>query len=132
MPAVDSQDLRQRTFRFTCDIFDFCEDLACVPGIARRIAYQLFDAGASVGANQEEARAAYSRREFAAKNAISLKECREAKYWLRLTDARSLGNPQRRERLLQEVDELVAILTTSVKRLQTQPPRNPEPLKLKA
>jgi four helix bundle protein len=76
-----------------------------------------------VGANQEEAKAAYSRREFAAKNAISLKECREAKYWLRLADARSLGNPQRRKRLLQEVDELVAILTTSVKRLQTQSPR---------
>jgi four helix bundle protein len=123
MPAIDPRDLRQRTFRFACDVFDFCEDLACLPGVARRIASQLFDAGASVGANQEEAKAAYSRREFAATNAISLKECREAKYWLRLADARSLGNPQRRKRLLQEVDELVAILTTSVKRLQTQSPR---------
>jgi len=123
MPASDLPDLRQRTLRFACDVFDFCEDLASFPGIARRIACQLFDAGASVGANQEEAKAAYSRREFAAKNAISLKECREAKYWLRLADARSLGNPQRRKRLLQEVDELVAILTTSVKRLQTQSPR---------
>jgi four helix bundle protein len=105
---------------FACNIFDFCEDMACTPGISRRIAYQLFDAGSSVGANQEEAKAAYSRREFTSKNAISLKECREAKYWLRLAEAKSLGNGDLRRRLLKEVDELVAILTTIVKRLQAE------------
>jgi four helix bundle protein len=44
----------------------------------------LFDAGSSIGANLAESKAAYSRKELAAKNAISLKESHESKYWLRV------------------------------------------------
>ena len=112
------EDLTERTFRFVCDVYDFCETLARNPGLPRRIAYQLFDAAGSVGANREEAKASYSRREFTAKNAISLKECREANFWLRVTEAKSLGDATARRRLLQESDQLVSIFTSSVKRLQ--------------
>jgi four helix bundle protein len=45
---------------------------------------QLLDAATSVGANLEEAKAGQSRADFIHKNAISLKEAREANYWLRL------------------------------------------------
>jgi four helix bundle protein len=114
-------DFRERAFSFTCDVFDFCEELAQVPGMARRVAYQLFDAVSSIGANLEEAKAAYSPRDFASKNSISLKEAREGKYWLRLAEAKSLGNKERRRRLLKESDEWVAMLTTGVKNLQTNP-----------
>jgi len=119
MSVEQPQDIRERAFKFTCDLFDYCEELTTLPGMARRVAYQLFDAGGSVGANLEEAKAAYSRREFAAKNAIALKESREAKYWLRVGDAKGLGPRDRRKHLLRESDELVAILTATVKRLQT-------------
>jgi four helix bundle protein len=85
------------------------------------VAYQLFDSAGSVGANREEAKASYSRREFAAKNAVALKECREAKYWLRIAEAKSLGDKGRRQYLLQESEQLISILTTVVKRLQTGP-----------
>jgi four helix bundle protein len=112
------EDLTERTFRFVCDVYDFCEALARDPGLPRRIAFQLFDAAGSVGANRAEAKASYSRREFTAKNAISLKECREAHFWLRVTEAKSLGDQQTRCRLLRESDQLVAIFTSSVKRLQ--------------
>ena len=81
-------DLRERVFQFTCDVYDFCDELARVPGLPRRIAHQLFDAAGSVGANLEEAKAAYSRRDFAAKTSISLKECRESKYWLQVASAK--------------------------------------------
>jgi four helix bundle protein len=111
-------ELRERAFRFTCDVYDFCEDLASIPGMRRRIAYQLFDAASSIGSNLEEAKSAYSRKEFAAKNCISLKESREARYWLRVTEAKHLGPEPLRTRLLGESNELVAILTTIVKRLQ--------------
>ena len=114
-------DFRERAFSFTCDVFDFCEELAQVPGMARRVAYQLFDAVSSIGANLEEAKAAYSPRDFASKNSISLKEARESKYWLQLAEAKSLGNKERRRRLLKESDEWVAMLTTGVKNLQTNP-----------
>jgi len=118
MSDLSARDLRERAFRFTCDVFDFCEELACTPGMSRRVAYQLFDAASSIGANLEEATAAYSRRDFTAKNAISLKESRESKYWLRLAEAKSLGSQERRRHLLRESDEFVAMLTTSVKHLQ--------------
>jgi four helix bundle protein len=112
------EDLCDRTFQFACDVFDFCDGLSRVPGLPRRLTYQLFDAAGSVGANREEAKAAYSRLEFAAKNSISLKECREARFWLRLAEAKSLGDATLRARLLRESDQLVAILTATVKTLQ--------------
>ena len=110
-------EFRERAFRFTCDIFDYCEELAAQPGMRRRVAYQLFDAVSLIGANLEEAKAAYSGRDFASKNSISLKEARESKYWLRIANAKSLGNKQLRERLLREADEWVAMLTTGMKKL---------------
>ena len=112
------QDLRERTFRFTCDAYDYCQQLVLLQGLPRRVAYQLFDTAASVGSNLEEAKAAYSRRDFAAKNAISLKECREAKYWLKVAETKRLGNTEERKHLLDEADGLTAILTTIVRRLQ--------------
>ena len=118
MQREGPQDIRERTFRFTCDVYDYCQQLVLLPGLPRRLGFQLFDAAASVGSNLEEAKAAYSRKEFAAKNAISLKECRESRYWLKVAETKRLGNQGECARLLQEAHELTAILTTIVKRLQ--------------
>ena len=106
-------DIRERTFRFACDIVSFCRNLARQPG-GRQIAEQLHDAGTSVGSNVEEARAAYSRREFAVKNCIALKEARESAFWLRLTIACNLTPDPEARRLLREAGELVGILTATV------------------
>ena len=62
-----------------------------------------------------------SRKGLAAKNAISLKESHETKYWLRVAQAKSLGERGLREWLLQEADQFAAMLTVSVRRLQTEP-----------
>jgi four helix bundle protein len=120
MPYSDEKDLRERAFRFTCKLFDFCEEVARTPGPARRLANQLFDAGSSIGANLAESQSAYSRRDLAAKSAISLKESKESKYWLRVATAKSLGNKELCEWLLCESDEFVAMLTVSVRRLQSE------------
>ena len=118
MPQGPPRDLDHRTFRFACDTYDYCEELVGLGGIARRIGYQLFDAASSVGANREEAKSAYSRREFRSKNAISLKESREASFWLRVAQAKSLGNAKRRGELLDESNQLISIFTTTVKNLR--------------
>jgi four helix bundle protein len=65
-------DLAERTFRFACAIVRFCRKLAREPGVSRHIAWQLADAGTSIAANYEEAKAAYSRRDFTAKSSIVL------------------------------------------------------------
>jgi four helix bundle protein len=94
----------------------FCRAFSAVPGVDRQIGSQLLKAGTSIGANLEEAKAAYSRREFIAKNFIALKEARETLYWLRLITSCGLVSPERTQALLREADELVAILTTIVRR----------------
>ena len=78
MTAEKPRDLSERTFRFACDVVNFCRKLSAEPGVVRQISWQLADAGTSIAANYEEAKGSYSRREFAAKNAIVLKEAREA------------------------------------------------------
>jgi len=111
-------DLAERTFRFACAIVRFCRKLTQEPGVSRHIAWQLADAGTSIAANYEEAKAAYSRRDFTAKSSIVLKEARESRMWLRLIQAESLAPIDDVRPLLNEANELVAIFTTSVKRLR--------------
>jgi four helix bundle protein len=117
MPLQHPSDLRERVFEFVCAVVVFCRDLSRQSGVDRQIAWQLAAAATSVGSNLEEAKAAYSRREFAAKNAISLKEAREALYWLRVIQRCRLAPAERVQPLLQEASELTAMLTTGLKRL---------------
>ena len=120
MSAPSSEDLFERSFRFTCDVYDYCEDLVRLRGLPCRLAYQLFDAAGSVGANRAESKSSYSEKEFAAKNAICLKESREARFWLRVADAKALGNKDRRKYLLQESNELVSIYVVIVRKLKAR------------
>jgi four helix bundle protein len=78
MSTAAPEDLSNRSFRFASDVYDYCEMLVRLRGLPCRIAYQLFDAAGSIGANRSEARSSYSDREFVAKNTICLKEAREA------------------------------------------------------
>jgi four helix bundle protein len=71
-------------------------------------------AATSVGANLEEADAAQSRADFVSKCNISLKEARECRYWLRLLDR--IVKDSRIEPLCNEATELIAILTTIVRK----------------
>ena len=73
-------------------------------------------AGTSVGANAEEARAAYTRREFACKTSLVLREAREPRFWLRLIVATQLASVEKIEPLLSEANELVGIYTATVKK----------------
>jgi four helix bundle protein len=118
MPTTAPEDLSRRSFQFASDVYDYGEALVRLRGLPCRIAYQLFDAAGSIGANRSEARSSYSDREFLAKNTICLKEAREAHFWLRLADVKSLGDRRRRTCLLQEANELVANHVTIVRKLK--------------
>ena len=118
MPASHPSDLRERVFEFVCAVVVFCRELSKETGVDRQIAWQPAAAATSVGSNLEEAKAAYSRRDFAAKNAISLKEAREALYWLRVIERCHLAPAERVQPLLLEANELTAMLTAGMKRLR--------------
>src|SRR5262245_20035968 len=44
MSRQSPEDLSERCFRFTCDVYDYGEDLVRLRGLPCRVAYQLFDA----------------------------------------------------------------------------------------
>ena len=118
MPASPPRDLGERTFNFACDVVKYCRELSKEPGVVRNIAWQLSDAATSAAANYQEAKAAYSRLEFAAKNSLCLKELRESDLWLRVVLTCEIGPRARATDLQAESNQLVAIFTASMRRLR--------------
>ena len=79
---------------------------------------QILRSGTSIGSNVEEALAAISRPEFAAKMCIASKEARESSYWLRLLRDSKVTPSSTIDPLVQECAELIRILTSIVKTSQ--------------
>lgn len=78
---------------------------------------QFLRSATSIGANVEEALAAISRKDFAAKMSISSKEARETLYWLRILEAGEFMNYDYSS-LKSEADKLIRILSAIVKTSQ--------------
>jgi len=77
---------------------------------------QILRSGTSPAANYGEAQSAESRADFIHKLKICLKELRETKIWMKMImRAQLLPKPERLDPLLQESEELIMILHTSVK-----------------
>lgn len=81
------------------------------------ISKQLLKCGTSIGANVEEANAAVSKKDFVNKMAISSKEARETKYWLRLLDKSQIVNYDY-SYYLTAIDNIINIITRIVKTSQ--------------
>ena len=128
VPTSPPRCLEDRTFSFACDIVRFCRALSGRPGIHRHVAYQLLRSGTSVGANVEEAKAAFTRREFACKYSLVLRECRETVYWLRLIATTGLSDEPTLTALLAEASELVAIFTAATRKARVPRDGGPSPV----
>jgi len=124
MPNDPAKDIRDRAFSFGCKVARLALSLAPKPGI-RSLVDQLLRSGTGIGANLEEAKAASTKREFLRDVEISLREAREAWYWLRIYKELQLGHPQTVLELVGEADSIVRILTsiviTTKRRLLTLP-----------
>ncbi len=107
-------DLEQRLIDFAGRVIDVAE--AMPKSMAgSHIAGQLVRCGTSSAPNYAEATAAESWRDFVHKLKICLKELRETRVWLLIVARRALIKPPKRlEAILKEVNELIAILVTSI------------------
>jgi S23 ribosomal protein. len=105
-------DIQERTFVFSCRAIDFCRPLFRGDPINRHLARQLLHASTSVGANLEEADAGHTKPDFRNKISTSRKECREARYWLRLMAYSKPHLQTQAAPLIDETSQLVKILTT--------------------
>ena len=112
--GVKVVDIRERTFEFAVRIVKLSKYLEKNTAVSRIMISQLMDAGTSVGANLEEAKAASTRREFLRDVEVSLREAREAWYWLRIYRELQLGDPARVAELVAEADSIIRILTAIV------------------
>ena len=115
----ESPDFAPRSFAFACQIVQLYRTLLRINGFPIGIARQVLHSGTSVGANLEESRAPSSRRDLTSRFNIALREARETKYWLRLIRATDLAPAAVTDALAKEADELVAILTVSVRHLRS-------------
>ena len=113
MPTDTAKEIRDRAFAFGCKVARLALSLTPRPGI-RSLVDQLLRAGTSIGANLEEAKAASTKREFLRDVEVSLREAREAWYWLRIYRELELGDPRTVAELVAEADSIIRILTSIV------------------
>jgi|SRR5688500_16399705 four helix bundle protein len=112
---IDNHELCERTFKFACDVSSLCIRLQERGPVVKCLSMKLLDSGTSIGANIEEGRAGQTKPDFIAKNFISLKESRETRFWLRVIGATDPPVEKVLQPLLQEANEFIAMLTTSLK-----------------
>lgn len=86
-----------------------------VDAASKHVAKQLWRAATGGGANYEEARGAESRADFVHKVRVATKELREAYYWLRVVQRSNWLPTGAADRLVEETDQLVAILVASAR-----------------
>ena len=110
------KDIKERGFSFACRIVKLYQFLAKRKGGAEILGRQVLRSGTSIGANLEEAAAGQSKADFISKCNIALKEARETYYWLRLLIKTEVVPANKLSELVNESNELVAILTTIVKK----------------
>ena len=117
-----AHDLRDRTFQFALRIIRLHKAiLASGDATACVLARQILPSGTSIGANVAEAQSGESRADFLHKIMIAQKEARETLYWLRLLVCASLPGGDRVDSLIDEANQLVAILSTIAKRVRQSP-----------
>ena len=105
--------LADRLLAFAVNVIKIVSDLPQNP-VGKHVSYQLVKSGTSPGANYEEARGAESARDFIHKLRIVLKELKESRFCLKVIREVPLMDPARLVPLLQECEELIAIIAKSI------------------
>jgi four helix bundle protein len=111
---MNEEELKLRTKQFALRTVKLVEALPSTP-TARTIGLQLLRSGLSVGANYRAACRGKSRPDFASKLAIALEEADECSYWMELLVEARILPAEKLTELRKEADELVAILTASIR-----------------
>ncbi len=107
-------DLKTRTKQFALRIIRLFGALPKTVE-AQVLGKQFLRSGTSVGAHYREAHRAHSNAEFISKIEGGLQELEETSYWLELVVESGLMREQRLTELLEEANQLTAILVTCVK-----------------
>ena len=111
-----TDEFRTRTKHFAASIIRLYVNLPRGREEVQVCAKQLLRSGTSVAAHCREASRARSEAEFVSKLGGALQEADESQMWLELLREECGVDPQMTTPLEQEADELMAILTTIIRR----------------
>ncbi len=111
---MKADDLRQRTKNYALRIIRLYRKLPRSKE-SEVVGVQLLRSGTSVGAQFREGYRAKSKADFISKITGSVQELDESLYWLELLGEAEIVPIERLEPLMQETNELIAILTTILK-----------------
>jgi four helix bundle protein len=107
-------DLEERLLAFSARIIELVDALPNTRA-GNHVAGQLLRCGTSPYGNHGEVQAAESRRDFVHKLRICLKELKETRRWLRLTQRAALLPEAKVAPVLCETEELIKIFFTSIR-----------------
>jgi four helix bundle protein len=114
-------DLQDRLVDYAVRIIKLSETLPETKA-GKHVSTQILRSGTSPAPNYGEAQSAESIADFIHKLKISLKELRETEIWLKIiTKAQMIKPKSLLEPILQETNELIAILFKSVETAQKRP-----------
>ncbi len=109
------KDIRKRSFDYTLRAVKLYQHLQKQgDGAGWILGKQYLRAASSIGANIEEAEAGETRADFVHKLGIARKEARESLYWLRLLAESGIVPKNQLNPLMQETEELVAVITAII------------------
>ena len=111
---MDASILKKRTQQFGLRIIKLVETLPQTP-VTRVIGNQLLRSGTSVGANYRAACRGRSKAEFASKIGIVIEEADESLYWMEMLSEAKIILESKLSELMQEANEIIAIMSASVK-----------------
>jgi len=117
----EPRDIKERTFYFATRIVALCRELKDSVSASATLAPQILRSGTAIGLWVDEAHGNHHKPDFIAKMSLATKEARETNYWLRLLAATEDLSPARLAELTDESTQLLAILTTIVKRSRENP-----------
>jgi four helix bundle protein len=109
---MNAQELKERTKQFALRVMHLVDTLPTTPK-GRAIASQLVRSGTSVAANYRAACRGRSKAEFIAKVGVAEEEADETALWLELIIEDKLLAEKKVSALLDEANELVAIMAAS-------------------
>lgn len=112
--VMTKQAMKKRTKQFALRVIRLPESLPN-ERTANVIGHQLLRSGTSVGANYRAAYRARSKAEFVAKLGIVEEETDESLFWMELLVESNIVSEEKLQSLMQEADEIVAIIVSTIK-----------------
>ena len=110
-------DIRVRSFQYALRAIKLYQALqGQKDGAGWILGKQYLRSATSIGAHIEEAQSGESRADFIHKYGIAQKEARESLYWLRLLAESRVVRRDRLISIMEETEELIAIITAIIVR----------------